>query len=408
MDKALAPHPHQTERFERKREAVLDAAAREFNKKGVKGATMSDVARSVELLTNSITYYYPRKADLVAACFSRAITLFSEMIDAASEQTTQQLRVRQFWQLYLTHLEAIAAHQAPVLMSFNDIRSLRSPHVDVVFAEYNVMFRKMRDLMFRNVESTFSRIEQNARTHLMISLMHGVRFWAPCNQTSNYVPLLESICDILQNGLAMELSEQSALRMPRLASNPDDTSLELFLRAATLLINEEGYRGASVVKISKRLKVTKGAFYHHVSSKDDLVTQCFERSFDVVRKIQAQAMRMGGSSVHRLYLACSELIRVQMSPHGPLLRLTAASALPDPMRIHVTKTLHDLSLGFGAFVRSGRVDGSLRDVDAAIAAHMVHDMVNAAAELGRWVPAASMGTAAELFARPLFTGLLQR
>ena len=45
--------PAQTHRFMAKREAILDAAARQFNKYGLKGATLADVAGSVDLLTNS-------------------------------------------------------------------------------------------------------------------------------------------------------------------------------------------------------------------------------------------------------------------------------------------------------------------------------------------------------------------
>ena len=44
-----------------------------------------------------------------------------------------------------------------------------------------------------------------------------------------------------------------------------------FLKAATRQINEHGYRGASVDRISASLNVTKGAFYHHNEAKDDLV-----------------------------------------------------------------------------------------------------------------------------------------
>ena len=53
---------------------------------------------------------------------------------------------------------------------------------------------------------------------------------------------------------------------------------DAFLQAATFLINEQGYRGASVEKISARLNVTKGSFYHYNDNKDDLVANCFERS----------------------------------------------------------------------------------------------------------------------------------
>ena len=67
--------PRQTRRFEQKREAILDAAAALFNEKGVRGATLQDVAQSVGLMTNSITYYYRKKEDLATACLLRTIEI---------------------------------------------------------------------------------------------------------------------------------------------------------------------------------------------------------------------------------------------------------------------------------------------------------------------------------------------
>ncbi len=49
-----------TDRFERKREAILDAATRILNRKGIKGLTLGDTAAAVDLSTTSVTYYFRR------------------------------------------------------------------------------------------------------------------------------------------------------------------------------------------------------------------------------------------------------------------------------------------------------------------------------------------------------------
>jgi AcrR family transcriptional regulator len=69
----------QTPRFQEKREAVLGAAALLFNEHGVKGATLADIAASVGLVTNSVTYYYRKKEDLATACFLRSIAAFDTL-----------------------------------------------------------------------------------------------------------------------------------------------------------------------------------------------------------------------------------------------------------------------------------------------------------------------------------------
>ncbi len=102
------------------------------------------------------------------------------------------------------------------------------------------------------------------------------------------------------------------------------------MRAATILINQQGYRGASVEKISGLLKVTKGSFYHHNDNKDDLVANCFSRSFAQIRAVQDAADAKGGSGWDRICTASATLVRSQLGPGGPLLRVTASAPCRRP------------------------------------------------------------------------------
>ena len=56
------------------------------------------------------------------------------------------------------------------------------------------------------------------------------------------------------------------------------------MRVATLLVNEQGYHGASIDKISAQLHVTKRSCCHHNDNKQDLIFTCFERTFAVLRR----------------------------------------------------------------------------------------------------------------------------
>lgn len=58
------------------------------------------------------------------------------------------------------------------------------------------------------------------------------------------------------------------------------------------------------------------------------------------------------------------------------------------------------------FIVEGTLDGSVRPLDQAIAAQQVAGMINAASELKRWVPSVTVENAANLYARPLFVGIL--
>ena len=98
------PRPAQTARYERKREAILDAAAALFNRHGLAGITLADVAQSVGLIMTSVTYYYRKKEDLAAACLMRSIATLDAMFDQAMAAPAvlicpkqQHLKLVQWW-----------------------------------------------------------------------------------------------------------------------------------------------------------------------------------------------------------------------------------------------------------------------------------------------------------------------
>lgn len=398
--------PRQTKRYEQKRQAILDAAVRLFNQKGLKGTTLADVAQSVGLITNSVTYYYRKKEELATACLLRSLEVLEELIAAALDQETPEDRLRTILRLYCEKLAESASGAQPPLMSFSDMRSLTSPHVELVFDTYNQMFRHLRSLFDGKGAPSLTRAQRNARTHLLISVMHGVRHWIDHYEPQDYRRVADRIGDILINGLAAPQSDWRPTVLPQMTwPSAEEISPEAFLRSATMLINEQGYRGASVEKISARLNVTKGSFYHHNDNKDDLVTACFDRTFAVVRQVQRAAEANGETGWDHLCAATTELIRYQLSDQGPLLRISAFSALPEGLRGETKRTIDRLAQRFGSFVVDGMVDGSIRPLDPAVAAHVVDSMINAAVELEWWVPGITTESAARLYAKPLFIGV---
>jgi AcrR family transcriptional regulator len=399
----------QTPRFQEKREAILGAAAALFNEHGVRGATLAGIAGSVGLVTNSVTYYYRKKEDLAMACFLRAVAAFDAMAGEAAAAPDVASRVRAFVQALARRLAAIDAGAEPDIVTFNDIRALPSPLSDEVYTAYTAMFRHVRGLLKGDETAGLGRDELNARGHLLLSIANWMRGWIQRYETAAYPRAAERLADILVRGIAGDGARWQPPAEPAtwtLHAGAEGAS-EAFLRAATVLVNEQGYRGASVDKISARLNVTKGSFYHHHDNKDDLITACFERSFAVMREALGLAEQGAGSGWRRASAAACALVRFQVSGDGPLLRASAVSALPDrPTREHVRVTMHRLTERMTGVLVDGLVDGSIRPLDPTTAAESTIAAVNAAAELHRWVAGADVHNVAELYVRPAFEGLL--
>jgi len=212
--------------------------------------------------------------------------------------------------------------------------------------------------------------------------------------------------DILQNGVDGKRQRWAPkpLSIPT-AKATEDISRETFLRAATELINEQGYLGASVEKICARLNVTKGSFYHHNEAKDDLVVACFERTVEIMRAAQRAADQIAVSGWDRLCSASAALVEFQVSGNAPLLRTSALTSVPEAIQAQLITKFDRVSGYFAAMISDGIADGSIRPIDANICAQMITGMLNAAAELGFWAGGLSPKQASRFFLEPLFEGL---
>jgi AcrR family transcriptional regulator len=216
----------------------------------------------------------------------------------------------------------------------------------------------------------------------------------------------EKFTDILFNGL---MTDRGAPDVVVAADATDaeagSTSWESFLLAATRLINEQGYRGASVDAIARKLNRTKGSFYHHVEGKGDLLAACFNRTLGVLRDAQKDAVASQRSGLDRARAATIALVRRQQTEAGPLLRSSALMSAEDDKREAMFRDLAGVVMHFCSMMTDGIVDGSVRACDARVAAEMIMVTVNSAAQIRNWTKDPTPEFAAEVYARPVFAGL---
>jgi AcrR family transcriptional regulator len=399
-----------TKRFSQKREAIVSAASALFNERGVSGTTQFDVAAAVGLTKkNSITYYFRKKEDLATACFMRAISVFEGLVSQAAGATGVEARVREVMRLAIQQKGEILAGTHVPVVAFHEIRALPHPQVDEVFKAYTGMFRRFRRLLQDEKTAHWSRDELNARAHLCLSLVYAVSGIVERYEPEGYSLLAERYSDVVLHGLAGRQAQWSSTGAEKdwLPEVPKGDPNSQFLRAATELINEQGYAGASVTRIAERLNLTKGGFYYYNDNKDDLVLQCFEHSAAIIRRALELTVATSGQAWDGLAAFVRGLVRYQLSDNGPLLRSAANSALPDPSQgRRVSLELGRVRERISGVVVSGLIDGSVRPLDPSLAAHVLLLGITSAAELRRWVKGVSEDNAADLFARPLMQGLL--
>jgi AcrR family transcriptional regulator len=402
-----------TLRYNKKKEAIIAAAVGILNRRGVRGMTLADVAASVDLITTSVTYYFRKKEDLAVACFLRGIERYDALIAEALTEAEPHERLRRFLDAYLAlHRRIREGDEAPIAI-FSDIRALKEPYRPIIGGAYGPFFRRVRSLFRAPGYEWLNRRIATARTHMLLEQIYWSGAWLPRYEVEDYARVGERMFDILANGIAPSGAEwapadlSSALDAGVEAEAPEN-SRETFLAAATRLINQRGYRGASVEKISEQLNVTKGSFYHHNEAKDELVVECFERSFAVMRRAQSAALEMKASQWQRISSAASTLAEFQLSDGGPLLRTSALSALPEQMRQVMVEHSNRVSERFAAMISDGVADGSIRPIDPYIAAQMLNATLNGASDLAFTIPDLRRTELGVLSAKPMLMGLFSK
>lgn len=403
-----ADKPAATPRYARKKQAIVAAASEILNRDGVKGMTLASVAASVGLITTSVTYYFRKKEDLAVACFLEGIERFDGLITEALREPTAQTRLLKLLDLWLALNHRIAtgdAHQVPF---FNDIRSLEKPQRSVVIEAYMRFFAKVRMLFGDNEFPWLDEHQRTARAYLIMEQIFWTVAWLPRYDLEDYDRIRDRMFDLFVNGLAAPGRQWNPVPLSLsdvLAPvEPQATPRETFLIAATRLINERGYRGASVEKISARLNVTKGSFYHHNEAKDDLVVECFDRSFEVSRRIQRAVADRPENHWWKLSTIAATLMEYQLSDVGPLLRTSALSAVPLAIRVEMVRKSNRVSDRFASIISDGIASGCIRPVDPFIAAQMLTITLNASAEMKWWAPHATQ-SATDLYAKPMLMGV---
>ncbi len=397
-----------TERYRQKRDAILAAAAAAINEQSAKGMTFADVARRVGLNTTSVTYYFKRKEDLAAAAFENTLERLLDMLAIAGREATPQARIARYIALNMDRLSRIERGEETAFAVLSDLRAMEEPIRGRLMAGWQKVFRTTRALW----GTPASRAHQDlygARAHVLLENTFWLPIWLPRYEPDQYHRVEERLLDVLTHGVAARGSAWSPSLLPLgaegHAGREAEPGREAFLLAATRLINQLGYRGASVQRIASELNVTKGSFYHHLDAKDDLVVTCYRRSFDTITSAQQLADAAGGSHWHRLSSAIATLLDIQFAERGPLLRTSALSSLPADARRAMVDRSDRIARRYAGTIMDGVAEGSMRPVDALIAAQMLMALQNAAFDMRKWAATMERPRAIALYASTILYGL---
>ena len=378
--------PAATRKFGKKREAIIHAASVLINEAGVQATTLAAVARAIGLNATSVTYYFPRKEQLVVAVYEETLTLMERMAGEALEQPDPAARLRHFIAGHVALRKRIRAGEHGLTTALSEIRTLHKEAYDALMGHYLRIVGLVR-AFFGEWSGYEERTLFSARAHILLEAVMWWPIWSMRYSVLDFPRIEDRLFDVLANGLPVQRGSFEPLELVgnwRTSDEEETGQNEAFLRAATVTINERGYRGASVNRIAESLNVTKGSFYHHHEAKDDLVLACFQQSYDRLSAVQIAGRDIEADYWRRLSSVLAELVDLQFFDPTPLLRTTALQSLDAGHKEDVVTRSNRLARRFAGMLIDGVADGSVRAIDPLVAGQVLMSTINAAYDARHW------------------------
>lgn len=394
-----------TSRYDRRREQIIAAATTLVNERGAHGISMRDVAEAVDLQPATLAYYFKNKDQLAAALFEMRLAAIDEMIRQAEQAADPPARVRKLVALELEQVSGVIEGSLTPLSSLPT--SNDGPALAFVGGRIRELFTRI-DGLFQPPAGDLSPAMTRHKGGLLIGLLFFMPLWVHQYPISEFGRIEDRAMDLLSHGLALPGSEWRPRIVPAeidVRQSTTGTSRRDFLRTATGMLNQHGYSNTSVDRIAEELNVTKGSFYHHFVSKDELIAQCVSSNFRRMSAAISNAKAAGGPCDQQIGSAIATLLDLQFANEWNLLRSTALASLPPPMREEAINRSHGIALRFAGLIFDGVVEGTVRAVDPLIAGHVINSTIYTAYNLQEWAAGFDRSHAVQTFAGNLWHGV---
>lgn len=177
------------------------------------------------------------------------------------------------------------------------------------------------------------------------------------------------------------------------------------LRAAIDLFNRKGYDATSIGDVAEELGVTKSAVYHHVPSKEHLLSEALDEALGELEAAVTAASAAEGSAYDRLRGVVRRSVEVLVE-HQPAVTLL--------LRVHGNSATETAALDrrrridarLATLVAAAADEGALRaDLDADLVSRLLFGMVNSLVEWYRPSGPVDVAEVADAVAAIAFDGL---
>jgi AcrR family transcriptional regulator len=179
------------------------------------------------------------------------------------------------------------------------------------------------------------------------------------------------------------------------------------LRRAIDLFNRQGYDGTSIGDIAQDLGLTKSAIYHHVPSKEHLLSAALDEALDGLTEAidAALSAEPGTSAYDRLRATVHQSVKILIH-HLPAVTLLLRVRGNSEVEVAALKRRRVLDEKLAGLVAAAAAEGAVReDIAPDLISRLLFGMVNSLVEWYRPGGAADVDVLASSITAIAFEGL---
>jgi AcrR family transcriptional regulator len=148
------------------------------------------------------------------------------------------------------------------------------------------------------------------------------------------------------------------------------------IRAAAREFNRKGYHNTSLDDIAARLEVTKPTVYYYVTSKEQLLFECFVAGVEQIRAAFREVRHLAVPARERLNAVLRHYGEAVASEFGWCMVRAEDQDLSPAMSRHIKSLKSEIDQGIRRLIREGMQDGSIQQCDPKMTAFAVAGALN--------------------------------
>ncbi len=156
--------------------------------------------------------------------------------------------------------------------------------------------------------------------------------------------------------------------------------LDSLTAVALSVFREKGYDATSMEDLASAARLSKAAFYHHISAKEDLLARGLERALDALFAVFEEPLSVDGAAIDRLRHVVRRVVELEheLLPEVTVLLRARGNSTTEraalDRRRRFDRRVADL-------VRTAQSEGTLRpDLDANVASRLAIGMATSVTE----------------------------